>query len=90
MATTDATVSCSLCGQQWPRDPALEVSCPKCGAQVGRYCVVRRPSGHTCNFGQKTLVHRERDQLAMDRGFLERCPAAQIEPAKEIQQSLFE
>jgi predicted RNA-binding Zn-ribbon protein involved in translation (DUF1610 family) len=71
------TVSCSACGQEWPRDPALEVECPKCEAKVGRYCRVRRPSGHTANFGNKTLIHPARDQLAMDMGFLQRCPVAQ-------------
>jgi hypothetical protein len=70
------TVSCSLCGQEWPRDPALEVECPKCHAKVGHYCIVRRPSGHTANFGQKDLIHPQRDQLAMDNGFLRRCPAS--------------
>ena len=72
------TVSCSACGQEWSRDPALEVQCPKCAAKVGHHCRVRRPSGHTCNFGNKTLIHPARDQLAMDLGFLQRCPAANI------------
>jgi hypothetical protein len=71
------TVSCSACNQSWPRDPALEVECPKCKAKIGNYCRVRRPSGHTANFGNKTLIHPIRDQLAMDMGFLQRCPAAE-------------
>jgi hypothetical protein len=70
------TVSCSACGTEWARDPALEVECPKCKAKIGRYCRVRRPSGHTANFGNKTLIHSARDQLAMDMGFIQRCPAA--------------
>jgi hypothetical protein len=69
-------VSCSACGQEWPRDPALEVECPKCQAKAGHYCRARRPSGHTANFGNKTLIHPSRDQLAMDMGFLQRCPDA--------------
>jgi len=69
-------VSCSACNQSWPRDPALEVACPKCRAKVGHYCIVRRPSGHMCNFGNKTIIHPARDQLAMDLGFLQRCRAA--------------
>lgn len=69
------TVSCSACGTEWPRDPALEVACPKCEAKVGRHCRVRRPSGHTANFGNKTLIHPARDQPAMDMGFLKRCTA---------------
>ncbi len=77
------TVSCSACGQEWARDPALEVECPKCKAQVGDYCRVRRPSGHTANFGNKTLIHPARDQLAMDIGFLQRCPASQKQKEAE-------
>jgi len=79
------TVTCSACNQEWARDPALEVECPKCNAKVGNYCIVRRPSGHTCNFGAKTLIHPSRDQLAMDKGFLQRCSAA-IMPATHDQQ----
>jgi hypothetical protein len=59
------------------RDPALEVACPKCEAKAGNYCRVRRPSGHTANFGNKALIHPARDQRAMDMGFLQRCPGAQ-------------
>jgi hypothetical protein len=70
------TVSCSACGQEWARDPALEVKCPKCNAGIGTYCSSPRPSGHRVRFGG-TLVHPGRDQLAMDMGFLQRCPAAQ-------------
>ena len=37
------TVSCASCGQTWARDPALEVPCLVCNADVGEYC--RLPSG---------------------------------------------
>lgn len=82
---------CNHCGREWPRDPALEVPCPKCDAKVGHYCIVRRPSGHTANFGDKTLVHPHRDQAAMDAGFLKPCPVAapQAVPELQRQQSLF-
>jgi len=60
------TVSCSLCGEEWPRDPALEVPCPSCHARIAVKC--RRPSGHNCD------VHAERDRLAMALGFLKPCP----------------
>jgi len=50
----------------------LEVVCPKCNAAVGRFCAERRPSGHRVRFVE--LVHNERDQLAMDLGFLQKCP----------------
>jgi len=59
-------VSCSNCGDTWPRDPALEVPCPTCHARVGVKC--RRPSGHGC------ALHASRDQAAMDAGFLRPCP----------------
>jgi predicted amidophosphoribosyltransferase len=71
------TVSCSACGQEWPRDPALEVRCPTCCAKVGHYCSAARPSGYRVRFGA-AMVHPARDQLAMDLGFLQRCPAAII------------
>jgi len=31
-------VACKHCGQEWPRDPALEVPCPKCEAPIGKKC----------------------------------------------------
>jgi hypothetical protein len=62
------TVRCGLCGQEWPRDPALEVPCPACHAATGQRC--RRPSGHPCD------IHAERDKAAMEAGKLERCPMA--------------
>jgi len=62
------TVQCSRCGQEWERDPALEVKCPTCQAPVGIRC--RRPSGHSCD------IHASRDLAAMEAGFLEKCPAS--------------
>lgn len=58
---------CLRCGQEWPRDPALEVGCPLCGAAVGVHCT--RPSGH------KARVHAARDRLALEKvpGYAE-CP----------------
>ena len=49
-------VQCSRCGTEWPKDPALEVPCPRCGAGVGREC--RRPSQHRAFGGEP---HSERD-----------------------------
>lgn len=65
------TVICNRCGQEWERDPALEVPCPTCQAKVGQKC--KRPSGHTVWGGQP---HDERDRAAMEAGFLKSCPAA--------------
>lgn len=60
------TVTCSNCGEEWPRDPALEVPCPTCHAPVGVKC--RGPSGHPCE------LHASRDRAAMGAGFLRPCP----------------
>ncbi len=63
------TVQCSTCGQHWERDPALEVACPSCGADVGSQC--RRPSGHPC------AVHAGRDKRALrEVAGYEQCPGA--------------
>lgn len=60
------TVSCSSCGETWPRDPALEVPCPTCHAKIGQAC--KRPSGH-----KAMDVHVARDKAAMKAGFLRKC-----------------
>ncbi len=66
------TVQCSTCGEQWERDPALEVDCPACGADVGSQC--RRPSGHPC------AVHAGRDKRALrEVAGYEQCPGADPE-----------
>ncbi len=66
------SVSCSNCGQTWPRDPALEVACPTCNRPVGKACV--RPSQHE-TYGRQP--HAARDRLAMREveGYVQ-CPAA--------------
>lgn len=58
-------IQCELCDLRWtaPRDPALEVPCPDCGADVGRSC--KRPSGHRAPFG---AVHAARDVAAYRAG----------------------
>jgi len=79
------SVSCSRCGREWPRDPALEVECPTCGAPVGRRC--QRPSQHGV-FGNQ--LHPQRDIAAMAAGFLARCSAAPVQESKPGQGTLFE
>ena len=74
------TVSCLRCGEEWPRDPAREVKCPYCLAPVGSPC--KRPSGHGCD------IHAERDRLAMEMGFLQKCPAAMMPATDNPQLSL--
>ena len=59
------TVTCSKCGEEWPRDPALEVECPTCHAPPGEMQAAIRPS---------LRVTPSRDQAAMDAGFLRPCP----------------
>ena len=66
-------IECSRCGQKWPRDPALEVVCPTCNAKVGIKC--KRPSEHIVFGGQP---HASRDRLAMDMGFMEKCPGKKV------------
>ena len=64
------SVTCDGCGQTWPRDPALEVPCPVCGAAVGRACTELHPSGHRLSAAFAHLPpwgHDERDRLAMER-----------------------
>lgn len=59
MSDSDGVV-CRNCGQEWPRDPVLEVSCPKCNADEGQKC--RRPSEHAGGF---VHPHAGRDKRAM-------------------------
>jgi hypothetical protein len=82
-------IKCSACGQEWPRDPALEVVCPVCRAAVGAPC--QRPSGHRVFGGEP---HPDRDRLAMQTvpGY-GRCPAAipkETPPPGWVQPALFE
>lgn len=68
-------VDCGYCGEDWGRDPALEVACPTCDVDPGSKC--RRPSGHPVNIGtQLHGIHRGRDEKALDvvDGY-EPCPA---------------
>jgi hypothetical protein len=74
------TVICSDCLQEWPRDPALEVKCPTCGARVRVKC--RRPSGHGCE------THTTRDGLALEMGFIQKSPAAIMPITDNPQMSL--
>lgn len=73
------TIFCGLCGDGWERDPALEVRCPTCFRAPGRRCV--RPSGHECK------IHADRDQLAMDEGWLKPC-AGVVRPVQLPRQAL--
>jgi hypothetical protein len=76
------SVTCSNCGEEWPRDLALEVKCPMCHAPPGRRC--KRLSGHPCE------LHHSRDQAAMDAGFLRPCPKGpSAQQAMALQLELF-
>ena len=66
------SVKCQNCGQTWPRDPALEVPCPRCGAGIGQDC--KRPSGHRVFAGG---IHLSRDLAALAAGVLKPCPKPQ-------------
>lgn len=71
------SVVCNACGREWPRHPALEVECPKCGAAAGADCT--RPSGHT---GPLIELHIARERLAVGRGVLQLCPEGPTMQAK--------
>ena len=60
-------ITCQLCGEQWDKDPALEVPCPVCPAKVGQWC--RRPSEH-----RAMLLHRPRIKAAEAAGKISKCP----------------
>ena len=60
------SVRCEQCGDEWPRDPALEVPCPQCRAPIGSWC--KRPSEHKAMF-----LHADRDKAAMTAGKLKKC-----------------
>lgn len=66
------TVKCLKpgCDRSWPRDPALEVPCPTCGARIGQRC--RRPSGHRVYGGEP---HDARDIAADQAGHYGVCPS---------------
>jgi hypothetical protein len=71
MTRRSQEAKCLACGETWPRDPRLEVECPRCRPPIGLRC--KRPSEH-----QASEIHVEREQLAVDRGFLSKtCPAYQ-------------
>lgn len=63
---TSKPVSCSRCGERWPRDPAYEVACPTCRAAIGKPCM--RPSEH-----KAVSIHASRDRAAMKAGLLKKC-----------------
>ncbi len=56
---------CADCGLEWPIDPALEVSCPKCSSPVGIPCV--------WELGSRYKVHLARVERAREMGHLASC-----------------
>lgn len=64
-------VKCLACGEEWPRDPALEVECPACKAKVGVWC--KSPSGH-----KAMQLHAGRIERAFAEGHEHRCPGALV------------
>jgi hypothetical protein len=72
-------VACSVagCGKTWPRDPILEVACPKCKAPAGVKCGAYRPSEHKLSAGfsgTNSWGNLERDILADEQGKYGECP----------------
>lgn len=76
------TVRCRTCGRQFPRDPAKEVPCPQCGADVGSPC--RRPSEHRCS------IHYSRDRLALAVTDYGPCPEGGGETPHEAARKLLD
>lgn len=72
-------VVCNFCGREWTRHPAWEIECPLCHARIGSRC--KRPSGHGCE------THAGREQLAVDRGLIEICPASVAEEDSSSKQT---
>lgn len=68
--TQDGGYICDLCGQVWDVHPFSLAPCSVCGAKRGQRC--SRPSGHK---GPMVEYHVEREQLALDLGLLDKCPA---------------
>lgn len=62
---------CGACGRVWEKHPATVVECPRCHQPAGSPCL--RPSGHEPPGG---IPHVEREQLAVDAGLLDLCPAS--------------
>lgn len=63
-AKAGVPVTCGTCGHEFPQDPPFSVSCPKCHAAPGSYCI--RPSGHS---GPMIDFHADRDLAALADGF---------------------
>jgi len=78
-------IDCSSCGHTFPQDPPFEVECPHCQAQPNQRC--RRPGEYA---GGWIEIHKERDLLALKRGFYDhdgnyRCgPKSDSDRAKAI------
>jgi hypothetical protein len=68
-SSSSAPVACEVCGEQYPRDPALEVTCPACGAKVGAWC--KSPSGH-----KAMRLHADRLKGALVAGVEKSCPGS--------------
>lgn len=77
MKSRQVTCNIAGCGKAWPRDPVLEVPCPKCKAPVGVQCGAYRPSEHKLSAGfsgTNDWGHPERDILANKRAKYGPCP----------------
>ena len=77
MKNKSAVCGISGCGNTWPRDPILEVACPKCKAAIGVKCGAYRPSEHKLSAefsGTNSWGHPERDIVANEQGKYGECP----------------
>lgn len=59
-----ATVRC-ICGDEFPRHPALEIACSQCHAPIGKPC--KRPSEHAVFRGSDGhALHAQRRKAAFE------------------------
>ena len=65
--------TCERCGQKWARDPALEVPCPVCGADIGKRCI----GSHGAQ------AHGRRDYAALAAGKMQPCTEGLLHRMKQ-------
>lgn len=59
---------CHTCGVEYDHEPALDVTCPRCGAEPGVKCGDYSPSGHSKKGFLPAWGHNERDLQAVIEG----------------------
>jgi DNA-directed RNA polymerase subunit RPC12/RpoP len=82
---------CAWCGVEYDHEPALDVTCPRCGAKPGVKCFDLAPSGHRKTGGFANGItgpwgHPERDlQAVIDGAYKCDCGCSVEEARARIQ-----